>query len=66
MRTSNMKNVLATFCLIASTIALSACGTAGTSSTTAPYTMERTASHDGSEATEVAPAEEVFQKAQKK
>jgi hypothetical protein len=65
MRTFKMKNLFATLCLIASTIALSACETASTDSTTAPYAMERTASH-GDTATDVAPAEEVFQKAQNK
>ncbi len=62
-----MKKVFATLCFVASTIALSACDTTGTTNTeaNAPYAMERTASHDGS-TTEVAPAEEVFQKAQKK
>ena len=64
-----MKKLIATLCLVVSTLAVSACDTTGSSSadTSAPYSMDRTASH-GSDAasTEVAPAEEVFQKAQKK
>ena len=62
-----MKKVFATLCLVASTVALSACDTTGTGNTelSTPYALERTASHDGS-ATQVAPAEEVFQNAQKK
>lgn len=67
-----MKKVMATFCLIGSTIALSACGTtgAGNVDTAPPYSMERTAS--GTKATPaaapapIAPAEQVFQRAQTK
>ena len=64
-----MKKVFATLCLVGSTLALSACDTTGTttnSEANAPYAQGRTASYEDSAATEVAPAEEVFQKAQKK
>jgi predicted small lipoprotein YifL len=62
-----MKKVFATLCLVASTLALSACGTTGTTNTesNAPYAQGRTATYDSaSAASDVAPAEEVFQRAQ--
>ncbi len=68
-----MKKVIATFCLVGSTIALSACGTTGMGDvdTAPPYTMERTASGTKKVApapvpTPIAPAETVFQRAQTK
>ncbi len=70
-----MKKSFATFCLIASTFALSACSTSGqttSNDTAAPYSLERTATHggEGSSAAQgtsgVAPAERVFQRAQHK
>ncbi len=71
-----MKKVVATLCLVGSTVALAACDTTGTSGnvdTQPPYELERTASHDKSAPapvaatpTKVAPAEKVFQRAQTK
>lgn len=58
-----MKNVIATLCLLVSTIALSACETANSGKN---YAVDRTASYADAPAAEVAPAEEVFQKAQNK
>lgn len=71
MRT-NMKRTVATICLIGSTLALAACASSETAENkelATPYTMERTASHEGSDAgvAETAqPAEKVFQKANTK
>lgn len=69
-----MKKVIATVCLIGSTIALSACesGVSGNVDTAPPYAMERTASHGNtvesapSTPSRVAPAERVFRRAQQK
>ena len=66
-----MKKIVATFCLLGATLALSACGSMSTGDTEpAPYSLERTASY-GSEMsaatpTRVAPAEKVFRRAQTK
>ena len=66
-----MKKIVATFCLLGATLALSACGTTTSGDIeAAPYSMERTASY-GSEMsaatpTRVAPAEKVFRRAQTK
>lgn len=60
-----MNKAFATICLIASTMALSACGTTDHSS--ASYAKDTTASYQGdAAATPVAPAEQVFNKAQMK
>ncbi len=68
-----MKKALATFCLIGSTLAVSACDTTGEGNveTQPPYALERTASHEQAAPvvatpTRVAPAEKVFQRAQTK
>ncbi|MBI1300239.1 MAG: hypothetical protein GC137_01140 [Alphaproteobacteria bacterium] len=69
-----MKKVIATVCLIGSTIALSACesGISGKVETAPPYSLERTASHgQGGDDTYSTPskvkgAEQVFQRAQHK
>jgi hypothetical protein len=67
-----MKKIIATFCLLGSTLALSACDTTGHGDmdTQPPYAMERTAKHEGTTVqptpTRVEPAEKVFQRAQTK
>lgn len=65
-----MKKVLATACLIGSTFALGACATAsGELDLEPPYGVERTARY-GDDApaakTQIAPAEQVFRRAQTK
>ncbi len=71
-----MKKTIATFCLLGSTLALSACDTTGKGevNTQPPYAMERTVSGQSPVAVAapqvvapvVAPAERVFQRAQTK
>ena len=71
-----MKNTIATLCLVGSTIALSACNTTGSGNveTTTPYNQSRTATYgeasvDGTISatpTRVAPATQVFRRAQTK
>jgi len=70
-----MKKLVATFCLLGSTLALSACDSTdmGYVDTAPPYAVERTATHEQDAApaavatpTRVAPAEKVFQRAQTK
>jgi len=73
-----MKKTLATLCLVGSTLALTACDstTMGDVDTQPPYAMERTATHEQGTMmkaapvvqtpTRVAPAEQVFQRAQSK
>ncbi len=74
-----MKKTLATICLVGSTIALSACASNEKVEDTTlevPYTMERTATHEGTVVEEsivevpraqaAKPAEKVFQRAQMK
>ncbi len=68
-----MKNTIATLCLVGSTLALSACVSSGNINTAPPYSQDRTATH-GSEVTNsvkatptrVAPATQVFRRAQSK
>jgi len=71
-----MKKSIATFCLLGSTLALSACNfaTTGDVNTAPPYSMERTATYGeittpapiAATPTRVAPAEKVFRRAQTK
>lgn len=70
-----MKKTIATFCLIGSALALSACESSsmGNVETSPPYDMERTATYDGSVAMEATPVQvestsgdHVFQRAQTK
>ena len=68
-----MKKAIATFCLIGSTLALSACDTTstGNAETAVPYTTERTASSmqkttPAATPQTMTPAEPMFKKAQTK
>ena len=67
-----MKKIIATTCLLVSTVALSACDTVGSGNVDRepPYAMERTASHQQEEVyvepVRAAPAERIFQRAQTK
>lgn len=70
-----MKKAIATFCLIGSALALSACESSsmGYVDTDPPYAMDRTATHDHGAAMEATPVQvestsgdHVFQRAQTK